>query len=273
MTHALSTTLTGTFDALMAPFGGHAEIALTVVSLLCGVGTIFVFKATSNQARIRRTRDLLVAHILEMRIYQDDILAIVRAFGEALRTNLAYLRLVALPLLVISLFIVPILIQLDARFGRSPLRVHETAMVTVAFRAGLDVVSAPPSIDAADGAVVDWPRVRVPARHEVSWRLRVERRGAPSVTVRILDTSYRIALAAVPGTDVVGNVRSRSPLNDLLHPGLPHLPRDHPIESVAIHYPAARHWLFGWRTPWLVVFGFWSLVGAIVPKLLFHIEV
>jgi hypothetical protein len=273
VTHTLSTLFTVTFDTLLAPFGGHADVALTVVSLLCGVATIFIFKATSNQARIRRTRDLLLAHILEMRIYRDDIVLILRALGAALGTNVVYLRLVLLPLLVIGVFVAITFIQLEARFGRSPLRVHEAAMVTVTYRAGLDLMSARPSIDAGDGAVVDLPRVRVPARREESWRLRVERRGAPTVALRVQDATYRFALAAEPGTGVVGDFRSRSALDDVLHPGLPALPGDVPIESVAIRYPAARHWLFGWHAHWLVVFVFWSLVGALVPKLLFHIEV
>lgn len=146
-------------------------------------------------------------------------------------------------------------------------------MVTVTYPAGFDVMSTPSSIDAGDGAVVDGPRVRVPARREVNWRVRVERSGAPTVTLHVQNAIYRFALAAEPGTDVLGDFRSRSALNDLLHPGLPRLPGDVPIESVAIRYPTARHWLFGWRTHWLVVFVFWSFVGALVPKLLFHIEV
>jgi hypothetical protein len=273
LTDAFSLAVTRAFDGLMAPFGGHADLALAVVSLLCGVAMIFLFRATSRQERIRRTRDLFQARILEMRIYQDDPVLILKGLGAALWTNVLYLRLVLVPLVLIGVLVAVVFIQLEARFGRSPLPVHGTALVTVVYRTGIDVMSAPLTIEAGEGAIVDSPPVRVPARREVNWRLRAERRGAPEVTLRVGDDAYRFALAAVPGTGAVGELRSRSGRDALLHPGLPRLPREVPIASVAVRYPPARHWLFGWRAHWLLVFVVWSLVGALVPAWVFRIQI
>jgi hypothetical protein len=201
---------------------------------------------------------------------------ILRALGATLATNLRYLRVVAWPIVLIGAVVGLAFTQLDARFARSPLQGDGTALVTVTYRPGIDVMGAGTSLEAGEGAVIEGARVRVPARREVCWRVRAVQPGSspgnPALTARAGDASYRFALAAGSGTRVVGDRRSRSFLDGLLHPGLPALGTA-PIERIAIDYPPARHSLFGWRTNWLVVFIAWSLIGALIPKLLFRIEV
>ena len=251
----------------------NADLALAVASALTGAVAMLIFRATSDQARIRTTRDAITGHVLEMRVYQDDLVLILKALGAALAGNLRYLRLVLVPLLAIAVVVAVVFVQLDARFSRAPLEAHQAAMVTVTYAAGIDVMTAAIDLEAGDGAVVDGPRVRVPARREVNWRVRAERRGTPTVTARVGSARYPFALAAAPGTRVVGDRRSRSRLDAMFHPGLPALPDRLPIERVEIRYPPARHSLFGWRTHWLMVFVFWSLVGALVPMRLLRIAV
>ena len=264
--------MSGAFDRLLAPFGGHADLALAVVSLVCGALTMVIFKAASNQDAIRRTRARLMGHVLEMRIYQDDVVLILGALGATLAANLRYLRLVAWPILIVALVVGVAVMQIDARFGRSRLRAEEAAMVTVTYRPGVDVMSEGTRLEGAGGAV-EMARVRVPARREVGWRVQVQEPLAPTVTLHANDATYRFALATGPGTGLVGDQRSRSALSEFLHPGLPRLSNDVPIERVDVRYPPARHRLLGWSTHWLVVFAAWSLLGALIPKLLLRIEV
>jgi hypothetical protein len=246
--------LTGLFDLLLAPFGGHARVALAAISLLCGVATIFIFRATSNQAGIRRARSRVVAHVLEMRIYQDDLVLILRALGATLVTNLRYLRVVAWPIVLIGLVVGLAFTQLDARFARSPLQGDGTALVTVTYRPGIDVMGAGTSLEAGEGAVLEGARVRVPARREVSWRVRVVQPGSspgnPALTARAGNASYRFALAAEPGTGVVGDRRSRSFLDGLLHPGLPALGRRRSSASRSTIRPRGTRCSAGARTGW-----------------------
>jgi len=270
---ALANPVTGAFDLLLAPFGGHAAAALAVVSLLCGVATILIFKATSNQAAIRRARDRITAHILEMRIYQDDLVLILDALGATLASNLRYLRVIALPLVVIGVLVAIVFTQLDARFARAPIRVGDATLVTVTCPPGVDVMNTPASLEAGEGAAVDAARVRVPARREVTWHVRAERTGTPALTVRVADTAYSFTLNTEGGTAAKGSVRSRSPWSGVLHPGLPPLPGSGAIQRIEVRYPPARPPLLGWRTHWLVVFLAWSLVGALIPKVLLRIEV
>jgi hypothetical protein len=250
-----------------------ADLALAVVSLLTGAIAMLIFRATSHPARIRSTRDAITAHVLAMRIYQDDLALILRSLGAALMANLRYLRLVLVPLAVIAVVMAPILVQLDARFDRAPLRFGQTAMVTVTCSPWIDVTKTPIDLDAADGALVTGPRVSVPARHEVNWRVRAERPGTPGLTLRVADARYRFVLAAKEGTGIIGRFRNHALFGALLHPGLPPLPASWSVERVEIRYPQARYSLFGWQAHWLVAFFVWSLVGALILKVALRIEV
>ena len=75
------------------------------------------------------------------------------------------------------------------------------------------------------------------------------------------------------GTRVIGRARSGSFWDGLVNLGLPMLPAGSPIASVSVGYSGAEHRLLGWKTHWLIVFISWSVVGAMVPKFLFGIEV
>jgi len=247
--------------------------ALAVVSLLTGAVAMLIFRATSNPARIRTTRNAITAHVLEMRIYQDDLVLILKALVAAVAGNLRYLRLVLGPLILIAAVVAPILVLLDARFARSPLHSGETAMVTVTCAPGIDVMSTAIDLDASSGAIVGGPRVRVPARREVHWQVRAERPGTPTVTMRIADTRYRFPLAAEPGSRTIGRLRTQSALDGLLHPGLPPLPQGASIARLEVRYPPARYSILAWRTHWLVVFVVWSMVGALILKRVLRIEI
>jgi len=262
------------FNLLVAPFGSNAAVALSVLSLACGVVMIFLFKATSDQERIRRVRELFKARILEMRIYQDDLVLIFRALGGALWTNLLYLRASLKPILVLLAFVLLIFIQLDERYGRAPLEPGDTTLLTVTLKEGADVMSVPVSLETKGEATVEAAPVRVPRRREINWRLRVDAAGTHDLGLKAYDSTYELPVTAGPTKKPLGNHRkANSALTQFLHPALPTIPGDSPIASVALTYPSARYPLFGWHAHWLVVFIVWSFIGALIPKFIFRIEI
>jgi len=275
MAHGFSRILTAIFDGLVFPFGDHRGAALAVLSLLSGVLMIFIFKATSNQERIRVVRARFNARVLEMRIYPDDIVLIFRALGGALWENLAYLRASARPIVVLLLVILPIFIQLDERYGRAPLGAGENTLVTVTLKDGLDPMSTPVTLEPADGGLaVDSRPVRVSDRREVAWRLRVTEAGVHDLRVLAVEKNYAFPVFAQASNRCIGHSRrARSAVDALIHPSLPPIPPDSPIAGVTVHYDGTDYSLFGWQTHWLIVFVFWSLVGAVIPKFVFRIQV
>lgn len=269
MLDAITTVTTRLFDLLLTPFGRHGGLALAVASVGCGAAVMAVLKATSDQERLRRVRRRFEARVLEIRIYQNDPVLILRALGGALGANLVTLRLLLVPLVISFAVVALVYLQLEARFAVAPLRSGEATLVTATYRSGVDVMRDAPTLEAVSGAVAEL-EVRVPERREVSWRVRAGGR-APTVTLGIRDHTYRFPIATAPGTKVIGRERSRSAWNAILHPGLPRLPAAVPIERVTVRYPVAEHTLLVWRTSWLWLFLFWSILGAVVFKSVFRV--
>lgn len=271
MLEAIGAAVTRLFDILLAPVGGHPGVALAAASLGCGAGVMALFRATSPQARLRRLRRRFQARILEIRVYQHDPVLVLKALGGALGANLATLRWLLVPLLAAGAVASIVVIQLEARFAHARLRAGEVAVVTAAYRTGVDPTRDAPTLNPGRGASVDLA-VRVPARREIAWRVRVTASGAPLLTLGHRGRHYRFALAAAPGIGAVGRARGRSAWGALLQPGMPPLPDDLAIDRVTVGYAGAEHRLLGWRTSWLWVFVFWSLLGAVGFKLVFRGE-
>jgi len=275
MLATLSRILSAVFDLFVAPFGDHRGAALCAVSMAAGVVLIFLFRAWSNQARVRRARDRLSAHVLEIRLYRDDPVLVLRALGSVITGNFAYLRAVYKPILALALVATVFLIQLDARYGRAPLRPGHNAVVRVVLAEGLDVMSVGVRARVTrGGATIDAPPVRIPSERAVYFRVRIDTPGRPVLALRAMNTEVSLPLVAERDNAVIGwSRRARSGRDMLLHPGLDALPDHSPIASIRVDYPGERYSVFGWRTHWLVVFLIGSMVGGLIPKFLFRIDI
>ena len=128
----LNAALRLVFDLLLAPFAGLPPIvSLSVVSLLVSILMLVVFKKTSNQEALALTKRRIHAGIFEIRLFNDDLRAILRAQNEILRTNLTYLRLNLWPMLFLLPPLVLVMAQLEFHYGYEGLRPGERALLTV----------------------------------------------------------------------------------------------------------------------------------------------
>ncbi len=274
MVYGFSQIVTKIFDIVVLPFGANRMAALSVVSLLTGVALIFVFKAVSDQRRIKETRDKFKAYILEMRLYQDNIVLIHKALFKALATNLTYLRVSLVPILVLVAFVFVVFVQLDERYGRRHLEATDRALLTVSLKDGLDPMRVQVELRTGEGLIVDSPPVRSAARGQIYWRIRTSEPGTHTLGVMVYDKTYSFPVRAERSNGPIGHIREAgSIINPLLFPSLPRIPKDSPVKSVELRYPTADYPLFVWRTHWLVVFIVFSFVGALIPKFLFRIEI
>lgn len=271
--HAFSSFLTRVFDVLVTPFSGNPTVALAVLSVVCGVLAVLAFRAVSDQAGIRRSRELLTARLLEMQIYRDDVVLILRALGGALWSNVVYLRRSLPAVLLLVLLVGVFAIQLDARFGARPLRAGDDAVVTVRYEKASDPARASLAL-APEGAEVAAGPVRALAGREVSWRVRVT--DGNDAALRFYtphDAVIRIPLEGGDGASVVGRTRGTGFLDALLHPGLPQLPRGAAVERIDVQYAPRTTSLFGFGVAWWIAFLVWSLAGAMTAKFVFRVAV
>jgi uncharacterized membrane protein (DUF106 family) len=127
------------FDLLLAPFAGLPPIvSLLVVSLLTAVAMLVVFKRTSDQTALAAVKRRIHAGLFEIRLFNDDLRAILRAQGEILRHNLTYLRLSLVPMVWILPPLVLVIAQLQFHYGYEGLRPAEEALLRVDLKPATD---------------------------------------------------------------------------------------------------------------------------------------
>jgi uncharacterized membrane protein (DUF106 family) len=113
-----NTVIDKIFDLFFLIFKGMGPwSAMIAVSLLTGLLMLFIFKKTSDQAGIRRVKNRIKAHLLELRLFKDSLGVSLKAQGQIVRANLRYMGYSLKPLLVMIVPLVLILIQLNFWFA------------------------------------------------------------------------------------------------------------------------------------------------------------
>jgi hypothetical protein len=254
------------FDSLLFPLRTLPPIVgLLLVSFVTAVFVLLVFKATSNQGRLATVKRQIQACIFEIRLFSDDLLAILRSQSDMLRYNLVYLRLSAVPALWIAVPLLLVIAQLQFHYGYRGLEPGEKCLVRVKLRSGWEKTSTLAMIDPSgrpraglevpSGLAVETPAVWIPSERELDWRIRAEQWGDYKVGVRLGGESYTKTIQVRRG------VRRRSPirlksgfLNQLFYPAEDPLPGNGPIESISIGYKDATVSVFSWNFEWYIAF-------------------
>ena len=99
------------------------------ISIVIGFLMVIVFRYTSDQKAIGRAKDRLKAHLLAVRLFQDQLPVVMRAYGKILRGTGSYLRLAFTPFLIAILPITFLIVQLDRYFGWMPLQPAQSFLV------------------------------------------------------------------------------------------------------------------------------------------------
>jgi hypothetical protein len=266
------------FDVLLAPMGEeHASFDLIFWSVAGGIVALIVYKYVSNQRGIQRAKNAIKVHLLEIRLFKEDIAQVLGATAKILLKNGLYLGHNMLPMLVMIVPMMTILFQLEAHYAFDPLPVGSVNLLTLK----LDL-SQPGVPDTATGLAeavrlempaglsLDAPPVRT-AEGEIAWRFRAERPGDYVVPIRVGEevVEKRIAVGGPPRKVPV--LRTKS-LEGFLYPGEPALPGDSPVESVRLRYPERDlGWLPGGELGVLATFFGLSILSGFALKGLFGV--
>jgi hypothetical protein len=260
----VNAALRSAFDVLLLPFRSLPPIVgLLVVSLAVAILMLLVFKKTSNQVRLEAVKRQIHACLFELRLFSDDLPAILRAQGEILRHNLRYLGLSLVPMLVMLLPLVLVIAQLQFHYGYRGLRPSEDFLVKVQLKEGRADARPSASLDVPGGLALMTPPVWIPSERELAWRLRAERQGDYELKLRLDGQEY------AKTAQVSDAVRRRSPVrlgpglvNQLLYPAEDPLPGESPIASITVGYAEDGVSVLGWPMNWLVLFFVLSVAFA-----------
>lgn len=261
--NAAMRALTETYVGLFGD--SHPLISLGLVSVVTGIAMLWVFGKTSNQALIERTKKKLQAHLLELRLYGDDPGLLFRAQWDLLRSNVRYIGLMMKPAIFLALPTIVLLLHLDAVYGKRPLQVGESAIVTVQAANTLSGVTQPPEITSEGGLRIDTPPVRADQLDQYSWRITAESPGEARMYIHWLDEDSSKEVAIVEGGRYVPDLKVTGWVNAFFFPWEKSLTGD-TIEWIEVLHPAAQIETGGFTLHWLVWFLVLSIVAGYLLK-------
>ena len=247
--------LTAVFDLLLLPLRRLPPlVALATLSCASGVVLVWLFGRLSDQERIGEVRDRIRGNLIGVRLFRRDIAVVLRLQGRILRDTLRFLRLAAVPMLILAGPVVPVAAQLHLRFAVRPIEPGATAVVTAAVRKPA-VLDRSIALEASDGVTVETPPVRIRETREIAWRVRIERAGRHALQVRVDEETVAKTLVGGTGWGAVPQRRTgQGVFATLLLPGEPPIPDDYGVEAVEVAYPPLDMRLLGVRVDWLVGF-------------------
>src|SRR5580765_2564469 len=71
----------------------NPTLLVIVISVVIGLLMVIVFRYTSDQKAIHVAKEQLKAHLLAVRLFQDQLSAVLREYGRILRGTARYIRL------------------------------------------------------------------------------------------------------------------------------------------------------------------------------------
>lgn len=264
----LNALLRAVFDAALYPFRGlNPLVGLVVVSLPISIAMLVVFKATSAQAELAAVKRRIHACLFEIRLFNDDLLAILRAQLEILRHNLTYLRLSLVPMVWLILPLTLVIAQLQFHYGYQGLAPGRPVLLEVELSpsaAGPGGAARPnAALEVPEGLRVETPALWIPSRNQLLWRLAAERSGDYTLTVKVGDASETKSVRVAEGIVRRSPIRTDTGLlNQLLYPAEPPLPAQSPIRAISLRYPERDVDVFGWPLHWMIVFFILTIVFA-----------
>jgi hypothetical protein len=242
------------------------------ISIIIGFLMVIVFRYTSDQKAIGRAKDRLKAHLLAVRLFQDQLPVVMRAYGKILRGTGSYLRLAFTPFLIAILPITFLIVQLDRYFGWLPLQPAQSFLVEarVNDQAALNDASLqlPPALS------ISAPPVHVPEDNEVVWRVVAEHQGQYEIKIAAGGQTVSKQVVVSPGLARVSPVRLKDNFWErMFTSGEAALAENSPVQSIAINYPP-RVISFAWMEwNWIVLFFVVSLIAGFVFKSVLGIQV
>jgi len=255
-----------TFDLsfrLMRPLPPPA--VLGVFSVLTAVLSLLAVRWTSDQKAIRRVKDLMGAHLLEVRLFPDQLGVVLRAYLALFGNTLLYLRYALVPLLVLSVPLLILFAQMESYFGHEPIEARNNFLVCTTFQTVDSLTDA--FLELPPGLAQSAPPVHILSEREVYWRVMAEQPGTYDIHVRLRGNDFSKRVVAGSGlTRIVPERERGGAWRQLIDPGEPPLPRSGLLEQIRIQYPPRVFRFRTWKVEWLIPYLALTLAAALLLK-------
>jgi len=271
----VNSALQNLFHFLFWPFRGLSSwVAMILISILTGLFLLAIYRLVSDQKGIKKTKDQIKAHLLEWRLFSDDLVTSFRTQANLLYWNLKYFLHALRPLAVMIIPLVFILSHLNLWFAYKPLSPGETTILKVKLKESYNPLELSIALNQAEGYQIETPPLRIEAAREINWRLRALKPGRFYIVVKVDGQEITKEMVVGPTSLVrLSPVRPSSGLlAQLLSPGEAPLAAS-PLREISLVYPSRRMNFLGWKIHWLIVYFVLSVIAGFALKKPLKVEI
>ena len=264
------------FDLLFIPFRSmNPWVGMVIVSFLTGLLMLVIFRYTSNQAGIKKVKNKIKAHLLELRLYKDSLGLSMKAQGNILLANLKYITHSFKPLLVMIVPVILILIQMNFWFGYESLKPGEQTLLKIKLEEGYNPLQTDLALEPDPEIVIETPPLRIEEYSEINWRISSQKSGIHHVDVVVAGRkiSKTIATDTKPLSKLSPIKHRKKFVDELFYPVEAPIAKDFPVKSIEVLYPAKRLNFLGFDIHWLIAYFALSIIFGFAFKGIFKVEI
>jgi hypothetical protein len=257
----------------MGSLGVNIPAAVVVgISLVIALAMVIVFGHTSDQKAIHIAKDRLKAHLLALRLFQDQIHVVLRSYGRIVIATGHYLRLAFRPLVFVIVPMTFLIVQLDRYLGSAPLPAGQSFLIKVRME-DPDALNET-SLQLPDGLATTAPTVHVPSESEVAWRVVAATAGEYIVNVQVSGQTFSKQVVIGSGLRRLSSVRLRGQYwKRIFVSSEPSLPENKFVEAIEVQYPTRNIAFAGMEWNWMWLFFVLSLAAGFLFKSILGIEI
>lgn len=258
------------FDLIWIPFDNFDPfLSIVAVSFITGIIASLIYRFTANQKAIGNLNRKIKGYILELRIFDFDPRSIISSLKNISKNFFVYLYYSIKPMLLLFIPVVIILIQLHYRYGYSALKPGDVTIVTVKLNEKVDLLNSKIDLEISGNLKILSSPVRIPLRHEISWKISADDYGEGKLTVKINKNQYeKIVVISKKQKKIVPSSVNGSLLNLIKNLGGDYIPEDEIIKSINVQYPDGSVLFLGMGINWIIIFLLFSLIsGGLIMKI------
>ena len=272
----LNSILQKIFDVIFYPFRNMSPwIGMFVISLLSVFLILFIFKHTSNQKGIKTVKDRIKAHLLELRLYKDNLRISLKAQGSILRQNSKYIAYSGKPLLFMIIPIVLIIAHTNFWFGYASLEPGQKTLVKVKLNEDYDPLETDIRLEPSPSYTIETPPLRILEENEIDWRISPLQSGVHNLEFSIAGEKIKktLSVKSSPLSRISPVKFQRNFFDELINPTEAPIRKDIPIRSIEILYPTKNMYVFGIGIHWLIVYFILTIIMGFSLKSIFKVEI
>jgi hypothetical protein len=265
---AVNTVLNALFDALFWPVHWlPAWLQMVVLALPAALLALWIYKRFSNQPAIRDAKAKIIAHLLELRLFRDDLRVLLVAQGRVFASIGRYIGYSLVPMALMLVPFLLILVQIESRFAFRGLAADEHAIVTVSVASDQPVSRLPVTLRTDSGLRVATAAMRADSRGEIYWRVHPLAAGTYNLDLSVGRERAQRVLRADASSGTMTTSYRASDLRTLLYPRETALPSGGLITALDIDYPRARGEFAGLSSTAWLFFGMTMFYGFALRRL------